>query len=160
MLNFRVLLKIVDSAYYFGNAGFVVRSEKSVAIGNYQILPHVVRQFGKFCRRKDYSGSRIEQNVPAVIFLNYARRHVAAGKIRRCVEVRDKTYHRGIGSSVRRQCGHKVAVFIKADFFEAELFEFGFEMFGKEHLSGSRWGKIRKFVALRVELHILQESIY
>ena len=29
VLYFRMLLKIVDSAYYFGNAGFVVRSEKN-----------------------------------------------------------------------------------------------------------------------------------
>ncbi len=84
-----------------------------------------------------------------------ATRHVG-----RCVEVSYETDHGQFGVGVSRERGHEIAIVVEGDFLESHGFEFGLEMLGEYHLSRGGWGKIGEFVALSVELHIAQETVY
>ena len=55
----------------------------------------------------------VELNILAVVALNNARLHILATHIGRCINVRDKTNHRGVLIALRCwNCTHRVAILI------------------------------------------------
>ncbi len=50
VLDFGMSLQVVDCRYDFGDAGFVVGAEESIAVGDDEVVSHIVEQFGEFSR--------------------------------------------------------------------------------------------------------------
>ncbi len=155
-----MFFQISHSRHDFGHTGFIVGSEKSRTVGNDKILPHIVGQFRKFRRRKDNAVCLIQHYIAAIVILDYAWRHMASRHIGRRVKMGNETYSRRTlvtGSS--GQSRHKVTVIVKSDFRQTYSLKLVFKVARENHLSGRRRCHVGKFVALGVELHILQESV-
>ncbi len=162
VLDFGMMDEIVHGRYDFGDACLVIGAEECVAVGDDDVLALVARQFGEVGRREGDARGRVEHDVAAVVVLDDAGSDVTARHVGRRIEVCDEAYsgHRGACGQIRRQCGEEIAVVVEGDVAESEFFEFAFEVFGELHLSGSGRGHIGEFVALGVELHILEKSVY
>ena len=72
MLDFGVLLQVVDSGDDFGYAGFVVSAEQSGAVGHDEVLSLIVEQFGELGGGEDDVFSLVERDVFTVVALDNA----------------------------------------------------------------------------------------
>ena len=71
-----------------------------------------------------------------------------------------ESYRRDIlAGGVARECGHKVAVVIERNVAQTHFAELFLEVLCENHLSRSGGSHVGEFVALSVELHILEEAV-
>ena len=154
-----MLYEIFDRSHDLGYACLVVGSEQGGAVGHDELLSLVVEQFGKFRGREHYAGFGVEGDVAAVVGRHYAGVDVASAHVGRGVEMRYESHCgqrlRGVG----RKGGHKIAVFVQSHFCKSEFAHFPLKIFREFELSGCRRGHIGEFVALGVELHVVQKSV-
>ena len=72
----------------------------------------------------------------------------------------DESHSWHLLATVAGQSSHKVTVLVERYVFKSHIAQLLLEMLGENHLPWSGGGEVSEFVALRVELHILEESVY
>lgn len=87
-------------------------------IGNDQVFPFMIQQFGELRRRKNYILFCTKHDVRAVIVLNNTRRHIFATHIGTGVHVGDKTNSRYRLIDICRKCGKQIAMLIQRYVFQ------------------------------------------
>ena len=160
VLDFGMVLKIDYRRDYFGDARLVVGAEQGCAVGDNQVLSHVIEQFGEFSRSQYNPLLLVEDNVLAVIAADNAGFHVMARHIGGGVQVGYEAYHRHVlAVGIGRKGRHQVTVLVEGNLLETEFPEFFFKRLGEFELPRGGGGEIGEFVALGVELHISEKSI-
>ena len=129
MLNLVVVAQETHGLHNLGNAGFVVGTQQSGAIGDDNVFANMRLQLGKFGHRGDLSGR--ERDVVAVIISNDARLHVLATGIRTRVIMRNKTDGGHLFLGVSLQGGIDIAHLVHLDIAQALVLELFFQVAGK-----------------------------
>ena len=160
VLDFGMLLQVIDGTDDFGDAGLVVGAQEGGAVGNDKVLAYIVVEFGKVGGREDDALGLAEHDVAAGIVLYDAGVDMAPAHVGRCVQMGDEAYDGHFLVRICRKGGHQVAGVLEADFGEAHLAELVLEILGEYHLPGGARGHIGEFVALGVELHVAEKSVY
>ena len=155
-----MLLHVLHGAHNLGYAGLVVGAEQCRAVGHDEVLALVVEQLGELFGREHDAELVVEGDGAAVVVAHDAGLHMLVAHVGRRVEVGYETDcgHMVVGD-VAGQRGHKVAVLVEGDVAEAHLLEFVAKMACEHHLARRGGCHIGEFVALRVELHIVEESV-
>lgn len=152
--------EVVDGGYYLGYSGLVVGSEQGCTVGDDEVLSFIGEQFGELRGGEDDAFGRVEGDVGAVVALDYAWRHMASAHVGRRVEMGYEAYCGHLTVGVGGECGHQVSVVVEGDIRQAHGTKLFLKLACEYHLSRCGGGHIGEFVALCVELHILEETIY
>ena len=85
---------------------------------------------------------------------------MASAHVGGCVEMSYESHSRNIlALGVAGKGGHKVAVVIERNVAQAHFAKLFLEVLRENHLARSGGGHVGEFVALCVELHILEETV-
>ena len=160
VLDLGVGLQPGHSADDFGDAGLVVGTQQGGAVGDNQVLAHVVEQLGEILRRQLDAELGVEHYLAAGIGFYDARADVLAAHVGTRVHVRDEAHYGYLlVVAVGGKGGEQVAILIEAYLLQAHVPEHLLEMPGEHHLARSRRSHVRLFVALRVVFYEIKKSI-
>ena len=92
MFDFRMGLKVSHGGDDLGDAGLVVGSEKSGAVGDDQVIAEIIHELGKLLRTQQDVFSFVEHYGLAVIILDNAWLYMTSRHVGTCIHVRYKAY--------------------------------------------------------------------
>ena len=124
------------------------------------VFAHVAEQFGKFFHTCHDACFRIQHDVRAVVVLYNAWAHVLARSIRARVHVSDEANGGNSFVRVGRKCGINIAQFVHFHLSHPDGFQFLHEIFGQSKLLFGARGGASAVIALRVEAHIFEKTVY
>ncbi|MNC31246.1 hypothetical protein D3C75_795610 [compost metagenome] len=132
MGNLRVGDQISHSRHDFGDARFVVGTQKRCAVSGDQSLALVAGKLRVSCYRQNGALCGVQYNVLTVVILNQLRVHISAAEVLGCVHMGQKTddRHRGF-VRIGRQGGHDVAVLVNRYLGHAQLLQLLHQLVGQ-----------------------------
>ena len=134
MLDFGMLFQIYHRRNNLGNAGFIVSTQQGLSVGDNQVFPFVVEQFGKLGRRKDHFPLFAKNNILAIVILHNTRGDILTTHIGACIHVGNEPHDRYRLICIGRKGGEQITVLIQRDLFQAQSLQFFLQIFSKHHL--------------------------
>ncbi len=122
VLHLLMVAQPAHRLYYLGNASLVVGTEKCLSVGHYQVLAHMVKQFGKFLRTRHNALAQL--NVAAVVVAHYPCLNVGAAAVGTGVIMADETYCGHFLTGVRLQGGVDISHLVHLHVAQPFLFKF------------------------------------
>ena len=160
VFDFRVFFEISYCWYNFGNPRLIIRTKQSFSVCYNQILPFMIAQFRKLCRRKDYIFLCTKHYIRTIIVFYNTWRNIFPGHIRTCVHMSNEPDSGYFLIYIGRKRGKKIAMFIQCNIFQSQRFQFRLQIFGEYHLFWSTGSKPGRFIRLCIKAYILQKSVY
>ncbi len=159
VLHLGVLLQPFHGGENLGDTSLVVGTEQRSAVGDDELLAHIVVKFGELLRVEDDALLLVEHDGASLV-VDDARFHVVAAHVGGGVHVGDEADGGHLlVAAVARQRGKEVAVVVERDVAQPHGVQFLLEHAGKCHLARSGRSEVRQFVALRVILHVVDKAI-
>ena len=159
MLNFRMCLKISHSSYNLGNTGLVICSQKSVSIGNNDIITLIILNLGEIGNLKHDIVFFIKYNVTTLIILYDTWLNITTAHVGACIKVCNETHHRHILIAVCRKRCIQITLFVENDILKAHILKLLLKITSKDELAFGCWNNSCIVARLCIESHILEETL-
>ena len=149
-----MFLQVHDGRHDFGDSRLVVCTQQSLAVGYNEVFALMLEQFRELCWCQDDAFFFAKHNVRAVVFMHDTRCYIGPAHIRTGIHVSDEADGRHLLVGIGRKSGIQIAMLVQFYFFQAQVFQFIFQVLCKHHLLGRAWGYTTVFVRLCVEAYI------
>ena len=157
MLHLWVFLQIYHRLHNLSNASLIVGTQQRMSVSHDEVFTPMQKQLGELLGRQFDTFAQLD--FTPIVVLHDARFHVLSRAVGTCVHVRNEAHGRYLTLSVGRQRGIDISMFVHFHILQALCHQFCLQVFSKHQLLRRAGTPLSLLVRLRVELHIIQESL-